>query len=359
MTEEKSNPEPDMFDIFSTYHVSWTEQEQEQNNIDVYSKWDPSDSGWNEAVSPNTHADPFCCQTEWQLSYHEAMEPDRRLVIRESSGSIVALAVEITSPDEKVLFPIESGWQFGCPLLGPFPLELLDDIIIDEEYDLNGIRTAPSIVISGVLPNGVLKRRLIDRYKDRFDFQKLSSEELCSASLLGGIDGYLSRRSSSHRRGLRKQSKRAHNAGVTFEHIVPTTHIEAEATYQRMLAVEESGWKGVGKCGMTMQPSRDYYSFMLRRLADSGAGRVVFARHDDIDIGYLFGGMAGDIYRGQQFSFAVDWKSQSIGNLLQLEQVRSLCDEGATRYDMGPIMEYKRHWTETKTTIESLVMRPI
>lgn len=91
----------------------------------------------------------------------------------------------------------------------------------------------------------------------------------------------------------------------------------------------------------------------------SGSGRVMFARHEGRDIGFIFGALFGNVYRGQQFSYADDWKGASIGNLLQLEQIRWLCEEGAIRYDMGPQMGYKRHWTERRTLITTLALRPL
>ena len=64
------------------------------------------------------------------------------------------------------------------------------------------------------------------------------------------------------------------------------------------------------------------------------------------------------MYRGQQFSFVDTWRSESIGNLLQLEQLRWLCEEGVPRYDMGPMMDYKRSWTETHQRFDAIAMRP-
>ena len=96
---------------------------------------------------------------------------------------------------------------------------------------------------------------------------------------------------------------------------------------------------------------------MMKRLALSKNARVILARHEGKDIGYIFGGMAGKVYRGQQFSFDDQWRSSSIGNVLQFEQIKWLCEEGSTRYDMGPLnghkMGYKRHWTEKKHRIET------
>ena len=96
---------------------------------------------------------------------------------------------------------------------------------------------------------------------------------------------------------------------------------------------------------------------MLRRLAASATGRVMFARHGERDIGYIFGGLAGHVYRGQQFSYAADWKSYSIGNLLQVELIKWLCEEHILRYDMGPVMDYKNHWTEQRRVVEAWVLQ--
>ena len=326
--------------------------------------WDHPDSNWNQAVSHTAQADPFCCRTEWQLSFHEAMRPDRSLVVRETAGSMAAFAEIDRSNRGNLLTPIESGWEFGCPLLGPDSIELLANIIAEDTLQCTGQiprigqNKAPTIFVSGLVPGSLQQRQLAKRFGPDFDLRLNLPTALCNASLAGGVDGFLSRRSSSHRRGLRKQARRATLAGITFERASPANQIEATQTYSRMLAVESASWKGIGACGMTVQPSRDFYDCMLRRLAVSESARVIFARHDNKDIGFIFGGMAGKIYRGQQFSFTEQWKPFSIGNLLQLEQIIWLCSEGATRYDMGPMMEYKRHWTESTMHIETLILIP-
>ena len=95
---------------------------------------------------------------------------------------------------------------------------------------------------------------------------------------------------------------------------------------------------------------------------DNGTARVMFARHEGQDIGFIFGGMLGPCYRGQQFSYDAAWKDLSIGNLLQVEQIRWLCEEGAVRYDMGTAsgepMAYKLHWTEAHPTSQTWFLQP-
>jgi len=317
--------------------------------------WDYPDSNWNLAASQSPQVDPFCCRTEWQLSFHEAMGPDRQLLVREAPGSLVAFA-EQKRPDGAVVFtPVESHWLFGCPLLGPDAIALLEQLA--GEHEPQAGMPAPLFVISGLIPRGELFQKMYRRLAPRFDFFEHRDDVLCSASLAGGLDGFLSRRSAKHRRGLAKQARRATREGVTFERHAPTDTADAAAVYARMLAVEESSWKGIGECGMSTGLSRSYYDCMMRRLSASGRGRVIFARHAERDIGYIFGSRAGEHYRGQQFSYADDWKAYSIGNLLQVEQIKWLCEEQVLSYDMGPMMDYKRHWTEQRLPIKTVIMR--
>ena len=130
-----------------------------------------------------------------------------------------------------------------------------------------------------------------------------------------------------------------------------------------MLRVELTSWKGQGHCGMAEHPAREFYARMIRTLAQDGEARLIFARHEDNDIGFIFGGMAGKVYRGQQFSYAAAWKDWSVGNLMQVEKIAWLCEEGAERYDMGPVvgprMDYKRHWTEENREIQTWLLRKI
>ena len=117
-----------------------------------------------------------------------------------------------------------------------------------------------------------------------------------------------------------------------------------------MLKVELASWKGIEDCGMTEPVSKAFYDALLKRLVVSEDARIIFAMHEGNDIGFIFGSMAAKIYRGQQFSFDEGWSHASIGNVLQAEQIKWLCEEGAVRYDMGPRfgpgMEYKKHWVE-------------
>ncbi|MDL2210167.1 GNAT family N-acetyltransferase [Desulfovibrio sp. OttesenSCG-928-O18] len=313
---------------------------------------------WKKAATSTNQADPFCCSPAWQLSAYEAFSPQSRLLTACSGGSVIAFAEHGVSRSAMFLAPIEAQWLFGCPLLGKNAVALLAE-------SLGGLAKMyapffPKIVISGIRPGGALSRRLLQTFGGAFTCYLHSTGLQCAASLTGGLDGFLSRRSANHRGKLRKSLRRAEERGVYFERVKPASAEEARTTYARMLAVEAASWKGLGQCGMAESPAKEFYDIMVRRLAATRDARIIFARHEEKDIGFIFGGMAGKIYRGQQFSYVAEWKESSIGNLMQVEKVRWLCEEGARRYDMGPLdgprMEYKAHWTEKAAAIQTWVL---
>lgn len=316
---------------------------------------------WRKAALQAEQVDPFCSTPAWQLPFHDAFSPGRRLLIKEFDGSVIAFAEKVFSPEKIFITPIESSWCFGCPLLGEKAVDLFIEALawFSKIYAPN----YPTVVVSGIRPGEALAECLLHVAENSFDVSLYSFGIQCAASLAGGIDGYLSRRSANHRNKLKKAAKKAAEHGVTFERAAPVNREDAATVYSRMLAVEEASWKGIGRCGMAEPVVKDFYACMLERLAAACAGRVIFARHDGKDIGFIFGALAGKVYRGQQFSYVEEWKGLSVGNLMQVEQIAWLCEEGIQRYDMGPLdgprMEYKAHWTEKEFAHQTWLFKKI
>lgn len=311
---------------------------------------------WTDIAGRCGRPDPFCCSPAWQLAFHDAFAPARRLFVHVESGNVLAFALIELPRGGTMMLPLETEWFSGAPLLGPDAVDVLADVlpqICGEVDDLRGIliggmeRDSPDFAGLKALP-GL-----------RLTMHPQPSLERC-ASLEGGMDGYLSRRSGNFRAKMKKARRRAEAEGIRFERHVPADPAQADRLYARMLAVEERSWKGMGSCGMTVEPSRSFYRFMLRRLSRNGCGRVMFAVREGADIGFIFGGIAGSFYRGQQFSYDNAWKRLSVGDLLQMGQIAWLCEEGVRRYDMGmsdhPSMAYKRHWAETELSLHACVM---
>ncbi|HJA79162.1 GNAT family N-acetyltransferase [uncultured Desulfovibrio sp.] len=314
---------------------------------------------WQGLALSTRQADPFCSGPVWQLSFHAALTPLCRPHVHADGDSLLAFAEQPLPSGRLALAPLESYWFFGSPLLGAHAPELLADWLAAQARRLSYM---PRLVISGIRPDGRRAAGLVRRFDSHFQLLRIAGGLQSAASLRGGLDGFLSRRSANHRQKLAKAARRARQADIVFERHVPRDAGEADALYARMLAVESASWKGLGACGMTEMPARRLYAVLLRNLAQHGMARIILARHEERDIGFIFGGTTGTVYRGQQFSYHNAWKRWSIGNLLQVEQVRWLCEEGVTRYDMGPLdseaMRYKAHWTERRLPIQTWLLIP-
>lgn len=315
---------------------------------------------WERLAATTAQADPFCCGPEWQLAFHETFSPEKRLFYLTRPGGLAVFSEFLADRGRVFLAPAESGWLFGCPVLGPDACEVLGAAL--DAFDVAYPQALPHIILSGIQPAGPLAARLLHHFGGSHAFFRHGSSAQCVASLEGGLDGYLSRRSANHRAKLRKARRRAAECGVIFTRELPATKEEAAALYARMLAVEAKSWKGLGHCGMAEPPAREFYAALVQKLAAAGKLRAIMASRDGEDIGFIFGGLTGDgaTYRGQQFSYAAAAQRLSPGNLLQLETLQWLCEEGVRRYDMGPVtgprMEYKRHWTEEDLEIQTWVM---
>lgn len=310
---------------------------------------DQPDSAWNQAASALAQADPMCCRTEWCLAYHETRTPEHPLLLWRRGEAVLAFA---RHAERRALLPVESGWFFGNPVLGPGGMDALSDWLAAPGLT----RAGEMVVLSGLRNERGELEGLLRRFGGSHALHVVEDSVQRHASLDGGVDGWMARRSAHFRRRLRAASRRGADLGVAFERCVPATVEEAQGAFARMLAVEAQSWKGLDGNGMDQPGSREFYAAMLRRLVPQAGARVIFARHDGADIGFVFGGLRHGVYRGQQFSFCDTYRRHSIGNLLQWEQVRWLCEEGARRYDMGPDMAYKDHWTEAATPIVTVAM---
>lgn len=323
--------------------------------------WNPELTAlWTEVAGRCGEPDPFSCTPAWQLAFHDAFEPARHLLIHADTENVLAFAELFLTSGHIILTPLETHWVSGCPMLGPHSDEILEQVLPALSRIYGG--RPPCLLIGGMGVDSPLAKRLFRRFSGRFRFLEQPVSLQRSASLDGGLDGYLSRRSANFRSKMKKAHRRAEAQGVMFERAVPSTPDEADRTYARMLSVEEKSWKGRDHCGMAESPSKEFYHVMIRRLSLYRGGRVIFATHDGSDIGFIFGGVADKYYRGQQFSYDMTWRDFSIGDLLQLEQLSWLCEEQVIRYDMGmsddPAMAYKTHWAEMEQIQRTWLLIP-
>jgi CelD/BcsL family acetyltransferase involved in cellulose biosynthesis len=211
------------------------------------------------------------------------------------------------------------------------------------------------MALPGMSADNEFLMSVIKSFAERLRIGLGQSTSRLVVDLEGGVEAYLGRRSRNFRRALRRGEKKAKEAGIA---VVDASTASATELFARIQAVEKRGWKGRDEVGITEGAMHDFYQRMMPRLCLRGAQRVLFAQHEEQDIAYIFGGLRMGGYRGLQFSYDEDYREYGLGNLLQIEQIRRLCAEGALTYDLGMHMDYKLRWADREyQTLTLLLIR--
>ena len=307
------------------------------------------------AAERTPDVDAFCSSTSWILPASAAlMPPGSPWLFRDGAGYAVLMRRD--HQGLRCVEPLEAGWGLACPLLGTEPAK-----IVSAFADLCGRRQAEwdVLLLCGIPRDSALLDHLVRSFGARYPLRLGPTTTRHVASLAGGLDGFLSRRSRGLRKGLRKAQRQARALGIGFEHHQPAGEREVEAIYERILDVEARSWKGLSGSGIVAPEMREFYRLMLRRLARAGRQRTLFAVHEGQDVGYVMGGVLGGTYRGLQFSFDADYGELALGNLCQIEAITALCEQGCREYDLGTGLSYKQRWAETgRESVSLLVLHP-
>jgi CelD/BcsL family acetyltransferase involved in cellulose biosynthesis len=308
---------------------------------------DDQSAAYDALVRTSADVDQFCSSTDWIVPAARGLQPDREPWLRRGDHGYVAL-MRAEHDGGAWLEPLEALWGLACPLVGE-PVRLARDFaavlprraaVMLCGLDRSSLRfaaTARALADSHGLRLGPPARRHV-------------------ASLQGGAEGFLSRRTRNFRRSLTRSLRRAGDEKIE---IAAVEVADPDAAYRRILAVERRSWKGIDGVGFAASEMLEFYRHMLPRLHRRGALRLMFARRDGEDLAYIFGGVFGDSYRGLQFSFAADEEHLSLGNLCQYRQIESLCAEGIAFYDLGAEVEYKRRWSDVVRETVTLLAWPL
>jgi CelD/BcsL family acetyltransferase involved in cellulose biosynthesis len=290
-------------------------------------------------VAETPDVDRFCSSTDWILPAAQGLLPGRSPWLRAGDNGYVLL-MRTRHSESPWLEPLEAAWGLACPLIGD-PLGLAAELYAE-------LRDSPAAAGANLMLCGLDRSSL--RFQaaaralgEHYELRVGPPARRHVASLEGGLDGFLSRRTPNFRRSLSRAQRRASDEKIE---ITPMQVTDPEAAYQRLLAVERRSWKGLEGVGFAASEMLEFYRLMMPRLHRRGALRLMFAQRDGQDLAYILGGMFGDTYRGLQFSFADEHAHLSLGNLCQLRQVELLCDEGLAFYDLGSEVEYKKRWGE-------------
>jgi CelD/BcsL family acetyltransferase involved in cellulose biosynthesis len=298
------------------------------------------------AASPDL--DVFCSSSDFILSAREAFSPSAAPMILETPAGFVTL-MRVALPDGRsIATPLEASWCFASPFAGGDPDRLLDQLVA--ALHAPGFERPALLLLSGIAGRALAA---IARRTARLRTGEATQRIV--ASLEGGPEGFLARRSAKFRANARRARRHAAARGVTYERHV--TFDDPAATYDRILAIERRSYKGESERGSIAEGHmRELYARLLPRLAAHGALRVIFVVREGGDLAYCVGGVLGQLYRGLQASYDDAAHDLAPGVLAHMEMIDLLCGEGVTRYDLGADMEYKRRWGEAGLVTQTVLI---
>ncbi|HZS36505.1 MAG TPA: GNAT family N-acetyltransferase [Polyangia bacterium] len=297
---------------------------------------DRESDAFDRCVAESGDLDRFCSSSDWALPAARALMPRREPWVRRGRAGYAAF-MRAEHPGAIALEPLEAMWALGCPLVGA------DARAIAGEFVEAASRERAVVLVSGLERTSARFDAIARAMQPRYALRLGPPARRYVASLDGGLDGFLARRSANVRRGLKRALHRAAERSLAFERADVR---DPEAAFERLLAVERASWKGASGVGIEGSDMAGFYRAMVPRLHRRGALELMFARDGGRDVAYILGGIFGDTYRGLQFSYAEGYEDCALGNLCQYHQVALLCERGLARYDLGAEVEYKRRWGE-------------
>ena len=307
---------------------------------------DPAARGRWDALAGNGSdlgIDSWCSQSPWGLAVHEAFsdsatDPGPFFGLEHQEG-IAAFGRSKTEEGASALVPLDRVWGFATPVVAAVGHQRA--VCTDLAAHLISDPTWKICVLTGVQQNGALYEAVVDGFGRHLPLYAGEVRVRCRASLEGGVDGYLSRRSREHRRNIRQAERHANDLTYDIVDGAPPHDIVT-----RLHTVERNSWKGRDGSGIESPDMARLYERLVVELSERAALRCVFVQLDGVDVGFILGGVLTGTYRGLQISFVEDVRARSIGNLLQWYEVQRGCQEGLHTYDLGMDIAYKRRWAE-------------
>ncbi|MBL8623038.1 MAG: GNAT family N-acetyltransferase [Myxococcales bacterium] len=297
-------------------------------------------AAFDRAVAVTPGIDRFCSSVPWVVAAHHALMGDREPWLGTVDDGWVALA-RAQRPGGRYLEPLELAWGLACPLIGPDPVAVVEGLMaglaVEPDWDL--------ALLAGIVTGGAHHRALRACLRPGWRLGVGPSTERYVASLDGGVDGFLGRRSRNFRKAVRADQRQAEAAGIAFTPVEISVD-NALACLDRVVAIERQSWKGEAGVGVDQGPMQAFYRHMITPLAATGRARLMIAQHEGVDVAFIFGGVFAGEYRGLQFSHVARYRPYGLGNVAQLAQIERLVAEGVHTYDLGTAMDYKARWAE-------------
>lgn len=310
---------------------------------------------YHAAVAGFRGVDPFCCRLDWLVPFREAFCPNRHLTIVREGENFLLLG-QVHTPDGQYYYTsIENLWGFPSALIGKNSPRLLERLLANGRMPF---ADRAHVLLLGLPVDQRFLGQVADAAGSSHRLAMYPPTLRCVASLAGGVEGFLSRRSAKFRAALRRSRRQAAAAGIVFRYVSALTAPEVMNCWSTIVApVERRSWKGRCCEGIDQDPMRTFYLGILGRISPGGLLRLVVAERDGTPVGYIFGACDSGRYRGLQFSFDQEFAQLSLGNVLQFRMIEWLCSQGCHTYDLGMVVDYKKRWAENLHATASLMLQ--
>lgn len=319
------------------------------------SGWQAHRGDYDAAVLATPGVMKVCSSSYWQWAAHRAFGRRRAVIGMHRDGHFACFAANAHGGSSYFLEPLEALWGFGCPLVGPTAEGAVDALAAVLAMCTKAVRL---VRIAGLPATSKLPSMFDLNPIPGFETLKSSSSSCDRADLSGGFDAYWARRGASFRSNCRRIERRCRGAGIELQYV--DSDESGEATFARIRQIEAKSWKAGAFAGfLNWEGGCEFYATLASELGACGKLRAVFARHEDRDIAYAFGGVFGAEYRGFQLTYDDAYSAFGLGHLVQLELLRRLPDEGVRTYDLGMSMDYKARFRDEVSAAEEILLRRI
>ena len=292
---------------------------------------------WDAAVERTPAIDRFCSATPWSFAAAGSFPHAGHPVLVGDGAGFCGLRPVDTGDGGRALVGLDPVWGFASPLVGP-PRAAAQALA--QRLSLGRFSYAE---IPGQRADSELTAWVVHLLEGSYRLLRGPTQERLQIDLAGGVDPWMARRSARFRQRIRRLRADADARGVRIEDV---SAMAPDALFDRILAIEARSWKGQEWTGLADPALAAFYRQMVARLAVRDQVRVLVAVIDDVDAGFILGGVRGATYRGLQLSYTEDAARLGLGHVLQHEQLLRLPAEGITCYDLGMDMPYKRRWAD-------------
>lgn len=302
---------------------------------------------WDAAVEATPDVDGFCASTAWSFSAATSF-PDADEPVVVGDGVAFCGMRSARSEAGPVLVGLDPVWGFATPFVGP-PMRAAQMLSLRLRSD----DTWRLAVVAGQREDSPLTACLAQLAEGEWTLYRGTTEARLRIDLADGVDAWFARRSSRFRQRLRRLERDADGRGLTVHDV---SAVPPDELFDRVVAIEARSWKGREGTGLASPDLQVFYRQVFTRLGGRDHLRVLVARLDGRDVGYIAGGVRGDLYRGLQLAHDADHAELGVGHLLQLAQLRLLEAEGVATYDLGMDMAYKHRWADRVDETISVVI---